>query len=87
MDIEFDTDKDAANIAKHGVSLRIGPLVIENAVTDAEDPRFVEPSRLALGLVNGRLSAYTMRGETYRIISVQGQSQGAAQMARMKISR
>ncbi len=30
MEIEFDTDKDAANVAKHGVSLAYGAKVLDD---------------------------------------------------------
>lgn len=36
--IEFDQDKDAANIEKHGVSLkRAGDLVFEDALVEADE--------------------------------------------------
>ncbi len=72
MGIVFDPDKDAINLSKHGVSLRVGALVLDNAVGDVPDLRFSEDRRLAYGIVNGRLlaCAYTMRGGAHRIISV-----------------
>ena len=74
MDIEYDTDKDGANLIKHGHSLLIGRIVLENAIGDVLDPRDYggEERRAAYGLVNGRLlmCVYTLRGSTYRVISV-----------------
>lgn len=72
MDIGFDPDKGAHDPSKHGVSLRVGALVLENAVLDLPDDRFAEARRIACGVVDGRLfaCAFTMRGATYRIISV-----------------
>jgi uncharacterized DUF497 family protein len=73
MEIEFDTAKDEANKAKHGVSLELGAVVIANAVGDVADNRWThEQRRKAFGPIAGRLfvCVYTMRGEIYRIISV-----------------
>lgn len=73
MDIEFDAAKDETNRTKHGVSLIIGSIVLENRVADLIDPRsVVEERRIAFGTIDGRLfaCAYTMRGQAYRIISV-----------------
>jgi uncharacterized DUF497 family protein len=83
MDIEFDPEKDAVNQAKHGIPLAIGRIVLENAVADIPDPREymtklgTEERRIAYGLVAGRLfcCAYTMRGETYRLISARKANQ------------
>ena len=74
MDIEFDDAKDAANIAKHGVSLVLGAVVLENRIGVVADDRrqYGETRMNAFGLVAARLFActYTMRGEVARIISV-----------------
>ena len=74
MDIEFDDVKDAANRAKHGVSLAFGAIVLENYVGEIEDDRrnYHEPRTNAFGLIAGRLfvCTYTMRAGVYRIISV-----------------
>ena len=74
MDIEFDTAKDAANIAKHGVSLALGAIVLENPVGEIEDDRFNygETRINAFGFVGPRLfvCTYTMRGTAIRMISV-----------------
>jgi len=74
VEFEFDDAKDAANIAKHGVSLVLGAAVVSNRIGDAIDQRrpYGEIRTNAFGLVSGRLFActYTMRGATCRIISV-----------------
>lgn len=50
MDIEFDPAKDAANVAKHGVSLaRAADLV---PFVFVEDDRFEEPRYRAYGLID-----------------------------------
>jgi uncharacterized DUF497 family protein len=73
VEIEFDTAKDETNRAKHGVSLIVGRIVLQNRVADLIDPRYAaEERRIAFGKIEGRLfaCAYTMRGLVYRIISV-----------------
>ncbi len=74
MHIEFDDAKDAANIAKHGISLALDAVILENAVGQLVDDRqnYGETRVNVFGLIAGRLfvCTTTMRGETYRIISV-----------------
>lgn len=74
MDIEFDDAKDAANIAKHGVSLVLGAVVLGSRIGEVGDDRrdYGETRINAFGLVEGRLFActYTIRNGTRRIISV-----------------
>ena len=74
MDIEYDPEKDAANRAKHGVSLALGAVVLENCIGSVVDNRrdYGETRINAFGPVNNRLfvCTYTMRGETHRLISV-----------------
>ena len=70
MATEFDPAKDAANIAKHGVSLaRAGELQV---VAIVDDGRFAEPRRRAYGYLDGLAYclAYTMRGQNIRAISL-----------------
>lgn len=79
MDIELDTEKDTVNRAKHGFPLALGLIVLESRVGDVADPREyvskfgTEYRRLAFGMIAKRLFVYVyaMRGETYRLISVQ----------------
>jgi hypothetical protein len=72
MEIEFDPDKDAANIAKHGISL-VRAADIEFLAVEA-DLRFVYPERRfrGWGPIDGRLYclAFTWRGKTLRPISL-----------------
>ena len=74
MDIEFDPAKDAANIARRGISLAFGAVVIAKNAGVVEDRRrdYGEVRMLAFAEVRGVwfACAYTMRGEVYRIISV-----------------
>jgi uncharacterized DUF497 family protein len=66
----FDEAKDAANIAKHGLSLaRAADLAIDIIV---EDDRHAEPRLLAFGLLDGRpySLAFVMRGDDIRAISL-----------------
>jgi uncharacterized DUF497 family protein len=73
MRIEFDPAKDAANLAKHGVSLAVaGRLDWENALiwTDTRQ-HYSEPRQAALGLIGDRVYfvAFVDRGNVRRIIS------------------
>ena len=70
MALEFDPAKDAANAAKHGVSLaRAGGLAV---VAIVEDDRFAEPRFRVYGYLDGKpfCLAYTWRGENMRAISL-----------------
>lgn len=74
MDIEFDLAKDAANRAKHGISLRAGAVVLSHLVGDEidDDGAYGEERIRAYGFVGTRLfvAVYSMRREVFRIISV-----------------
>lgn len=74
MNIEYDSAKDAANRTKHGVSLAVGLIVLENRLGELPDDRraYGEARVNAFGLVAERLfvCTYTMRGATFRLISV-----------------
>lgn len=74
MDIEYDSEKDVANRSKHGVPLALGAVILENCIGEVQDERvdYGEARINAFGLVEGRLfvCTYTMRNETYRLISV-----------------
>lgn len=74
MAIGFDPEKDAANIAKHGVSLSAaGEMVLDDAVICA-DTRFDygEERFNAYGLIGETLHAmtFTLRGDDMRVISL-----------------
>jgi uncharacterized DUF497 family protein len=74
MDVEHDPGKEAINLAKHGVPLALGIIVLENSIGEVVDNRrdYGEARINAFGLVEGRLfvCTYTMRGKVYRLISV-----------------
>lgn len=74
MDITFDAAKDAANRAKHGLSLaQAGKLEWESALvwTD-ERSDYGEERQCALGLIGNRMHfvAFVDRPDTRRIISL-----------------
>ena len=74
MAIDFDPGKDAANIAKHGVSLSAASeMVLDDAVIVA-DTRFDygEERFNAYGLIGETLHAmtFTLRGDGVRVISL-----------------
>jgi uncharacterized DUF497 family protein len=74
VNIEFDDAKDATNLAKHGVSLALGAVILGNPVGEVVDDRrdYGERRMNAFGLVQGRLfvCTYTLRNDAHRIISV-----------------
>jgi hypothetical protein len=74
VDIEFDSTKDAANRLKHGLPLALGAAVLMNMIGRIEDDRheYGKTRFNAFGVVDQRLlvCTYTMRGDTYRLISV-----------------
>jgi len=75
MQFEFDPDKDAANITKHGLSLADAWLVYEvpNKIT-VESRRLAEHRRVDIALVEvvGVMLAlvYVQRGQVIRAISL-----------------
>ena len=74
MAIEFGPGKDAANIAKHGVSLSVArEMVLDDALIIA-DTRFDygEERFKAYGLIGDTLHAmtFTLRGDDIRVISL-----------------
>ncbi len=70
MDIEFDPAKDAANIAKHGVSLKAAEGLDWDTAFEREDDRFDygEVRFVAMGLIDDRL---------YVLIFAQGSHENA----------
>ena len=80
MKIEFDPAKDAANRAKHGLSLADAGLVYHsrNKVT-LTTPRAGEDRQLAIAMVESRgvvlVLVYVERGEVVRAISLRRASQ------------
>jgi uncharacterized protein len=74
VEIEFDLAKDAANQAKHGMSLELANAIDLNAAAIGPDDRhdYGEPRFRAYGLIGGRLHmlVFTMRGAKVRAISL-----------------
>lgn len=74
MEIAFDSDKDAINRQKHGVSLAdAAQMDIDTAyVVPDERHAYGETRYQAYGLIDGRLHvlAFTMRGTVLRAISL-----------------
>ena len=70
MKVEFDSDKDAANIIKHGVSLARSVDLEVLAYVEAQ--RFAEPRFRLYGLIDGQpyCLAGTDRGGVVRVISL-----------------
>lgn len=76
-DFTWDEHKAAANYAKHGVTFEMARDVFKDPfAVDRSDDRenYGEERYTIFGMVEGRLLfvAYTMRGETIRIISARG---------------
>lgn len=74
MEITFDQAKDAANIAKHGVSLALAADIEWDDAMVWDDARkdYGEPRQCALGLLSDRVFfvAFVDRADGRRIISV-----------------
>ena len=74
MAIEFDSAKDARNLAKHGVSLARAAELFEQPFREIEDLRadYGERRFIAYGLIEERLFAcvYVWRGGRRRIVSL-----------------
>lgn len=71
MEIEFDPSKDAANVAKHGISLsRAGEMTLLATVDDRD--RFEEPRYRLYGMIDGEphCLAAVDRGGVVRAISL-----------------
>ncbi len=74
MKVEWDSLKEAGNVAKHGLSFRDALEVFRDPqllVADATRPEDGEARYRAVGLIGGRLFTvvFTRRGEHYRLIS------------------
>ena len=74
MDIEYDHNKDAFNILKHGVSLADAAVIDWSTLRTGENLRFNygEVRITGIGFIGERLYCviYTTRGERRRIISL-----------------
>jgi uncharacterized DUF497 family protein len=72
MDVVFDTEKDRANQAKHGISLaRARDIEIEAVITDDRFD-YGEDRYRAFGLIDSvpHCLVFTVRGSTVRAISL-----------------
>ena len=73
MDFEWDERKNEADIAKHGISFLSASRIFDGSITRFVDDRYDyrETRFIATGVVEGMeiTVVYTMRGNTYRIIS------------------
>jgi uncharacterized DUF497 family protein len=74
MEIEFDTAKDARNIAVHVVSLARAADLFQGPTIERVDDRrdYGEERIICFGYLDGRLHCcvYTVRGERRRIINL-----------------
>jgi uncharacterized DUF497 family protein len=74
MEIAFDTNKDAANLEKHGISLAAAAMIEwDNALTWTDDRNNYGEARMcAIAYIGNRLHyvAYVDRAEARRIISL-----------------
>jgi len=74
VNYEFDPDKDAANIGKHGVSLADAERFDWESALILEDTRkpYAERRFRAIGLIGERLYVmiFCMRGAAVRVISL-----------------
>lgn len=71
IEFEWDTNKEAGNISKHGISFIVAAKIFFTKHYEARSDRDAEIRYLAVGEVEGRVLAvvYTKRHEKYRIIS------------------
>lgn len=75
MVIEFDPDKEASNLEKHGVSLSEGDGVLNDPLGRTMEDEFVEGEQRFVTLGNNAFGTlmvvvWTTRGENIRLISV-----------------
>jgi uncharacterized DUF497 family protein len=79
IDIEFDSEKDAVNRAKHGLPLSFAALLFESDYKEKIDDRqeYGETRIIVIGLIAERLCvcAYTWRKNVRRIISLRKANQ------------
>lgn len=79
MNITYDTDKDAANLAKHGVSLTFAAELEWDSAVTWPDLRQVygEPRQCGIGYIGRRLFfvAFVDRADGRRVISMRPANQ------------
>ncbi len=72
--IEFDPDKNEANIAKHGIDMAlVADFEFDTAVVAVDSRKsYGETRNIALGYIDARLHVlvFTKRGQTVRVISL-----------------
>ncbi len=74
MEFEWDEDKNASNIAKHGISLAVARRIFEGVVLTHTDDRidYGEVRKISIGSIGGTVVVvvvHTMRSGKIRIIS------------------
>ena len=81
MKIEFDTEKDTANIARHGVALAVGAKIFDDqdvliVPTIREEDR--EERYKAIGLIGDKLwtAIHVYRGDVVGFLSVRRSNTG-----------
>ena len=70
---EYDPDKSAANLAKHGIDFETAQALWDDDLRLVVETRFLsEPRQLVIGRIDGRVwtAIVTRRGDAIRIISV-----------------
>ena len=79
MQITFDPDKDAANVAKHAVSLAVAKELEWDTLQCKEDSRrnYGETRMAGYAFIGERLYGvvYVVRGDVYRVISLRKANQ------------
>ena len=79
MDIEFDPVKDAANVAKHGVSMALAERICWPDVLCMPDSRcdYGELREIGFAVIDERLYVvvFVQRGEMMRIVSLRKANQ------------
>jgi len=73
--IEFDTEKDTANIARHGVGLALGAIIFDDhdvLIVPTIRERDREERYKAIGLIGDKLwtAIHVYRGDVVRFLSV-----------------
>lgn len=81
MKIKFGTEKDAANIVRHGVALALGAKIFDDqdvliVPTIRDEDR--EERYKAIGLIDGKLwtAIHVYRGDVVRFLSVRRSNTG-----------
>lgn len=71
MEFEWDINKEAINLKKHGISFVVAARMLLEKHYEARSDRNNEIRYLAVGEIENRVIAvvYTRRGNKYRIIS------------------